>query len=108
MTNLGLRNSCPKSEKMWLKFNLECVSFAVSGICDNTPIISINVTIVSTIKMTCHDPSLSDQPPINGAIIVIIPLTPISAAKNLANALPWSLSPAEALAITMAPPPVKP
>ena len=35
------------------------------------------------------------KPPSNGANMEIIPLTTINEAKNLANSLPWYLSPTE-------------
>ena len=64
----------------------------------------MSATIVKIVKIERHVATDKANPPANGARIVMMPLTTIKDAKNLASALPLNLSPAEALAITMTPP----
>ena len=93
---------------MSLKLSDLCSDLCVFGIIVATPNSTnrlINVRIMNTIL---DDPSVNDSPPSNGMMIVTIPFTTISDARNFANKSPSYLSPAKALAITIIPPAVNP
>ncbi|CRG03736.1 Uncharacterised protein [Streptococcus pneumoniae] len=66
------------------------------------------VIIVRMTKILLQVDMVRANPPSNGAMIVIIPLTTISDVKNLAISSPLNLSPIDAFAITIEPPAVKP
>ena len=93
---------------MSLKLSDLCSDLCVFGIIVATPNSTnrlINVRIMNTIL---DDPSVNDSPPSNGMMIVTIPFTTISDARNFANKSPSYLSPPKALAITIIPPVSKP